>query len=330
VATPDYRHRQFLGCCRRRQEKAKGENHLKFDNLRFPSGPRFKSPLGGRFDRLFVLAFSGNRKGQSCWKCVCDCGEMCQMSMRSLTRCDSRSCGCHKVNLQGTIKGKVCSDKKKKSSSYDSVHMPTSKSFKNILGSRFGMLFVLAFAGRKGESLLWKCVCDCGNMRIVRGADLRIGKYKSCGCDGSVRKRSDKEKSAEYNAWANMRRRCGDPSNKDYHLYGGKGITVCERWVDFSNFLEDMGKKPSRSHSIDRIDSNGNYDPENCRWATAKQQARNISTNVMLDHNGETRCLSEWAEIKGILAPTLRARINSGWSIYDAIETPVGQKRVSR
>lgn len=300
-----------------------------YDNLKFPSGPRFKSPIGKRTDLLFVLAFAGNRKGHSYWMCVCDCGEMCVRSQKELNRKTTNSCGCARVNRIGT-KGVKRKAKEKPAGKYDTVKTPTNANFKSLLGKRFGRLFVLAFDGRKTERNFWKCICDCGNMRVVSSTRLGSQDVRSCGCGGEKRKRRGVEIEPEHEAWSNMRRRCGDPTNKSYRIYGEKGITVCDRWAEYKNFIEDMGRKPTPKHSIDRIDGNRNYEPGNCRWATATEQARNVSTNVLLDYKGERKCITEWAEAIGMKGATLGVRIRSGWSVEDAIETPVGEKRISK
>jgi hypothetical protein len=115
-----------------------------------------------------------------------------------------------------------------------------------------------------------------------------------------------------FSAWQNMRRRCNYPKFILFHRYGGRGIKVCERWLKFENFLEDMGVCPPK-FSLDRIDNDGNYEPGNCRWASRVQQARNSSHNVLLTVNGQTHCISEWAEIAGIGCATLRWRVKRGW-----------------
>ena len=119
----------------------------------------------------------------------------------------------------------------------------------------------------------------------------------------------------EYGVWKKMRQRCNDPNNKDYHLYGGKGIVVCERWNEFGTFLLDMGQRPSFKHSIDRIDSNGNYCPENCRWATPLEQFGNTSRIVRFTHNGKTLSIPEWSRELGINLLTMRRRQSRGYSI---------------
>ena len=134
---------------------------------------------------------------------------------------------------------------------------------------------------------------------------------------------------SEYYAWVQLRRRCTSDTHKQYERYRGRGITFCDRWETYENFLEDMGRKPTSKHSIDRIDNNGNYEPGNCRWATKKEQGRNRSTNRFLEFNGESKSIAEWAEIYGLSYETLRSRINLGWTVEDAIETASMRKKLT-
>lgn len=137
--------------------------------------------------------------------------------------------------------------------------------------------------------------------------------------------------SPEYVAWAEMIKRCENPNCKSYERYGARGITVCSRWrKDFAAFLADMGPKPSPEHSLDRRDNSGNYDPENCRWATRKEQARNRRTSRLITFNGESKTLAEWGEIRGMNPLTLRIRIHAGWSLEDALMKPLAVQRGGR
>jgi hypothetical protein len=127
---------------------------------------------------------------------------------------------------------------------------------------------------------------------------------------------------SEYLAWAAMMRRCNTPTTGNYQIYGGRGIRVCERWTVFEDFLADMGRKPSPAHSIDRIDVNGNYEPNNCRWATSTEQARNRRSNRLVILDGREMCMVEACEIRGIPANTVDLRMTRGWSFERAINTP--------
>lgn len=127
-----------------------------------------------------------------------------------------------------------------------------------------------------------------------------------------------------YNTLRHMKSRCNNPNEQWYHLYGGKGIKVCDRWCDsFWNFLEDMGEKPSPQHSIDRIDSDGDYEPSNCKWSTPTEQSRNTSRNIMITYEGKTKCLTEWVEIFKKPIGVLRRRLDKGWLLKKAFTTEV-------
>lgn len=119
-----------------------------------------------------------------------------------------------------------------------------------------------------------------------------------------------------------MLNRCRNPRTPGYERYGGRGITVCDEWSDLAHFLADMGPRPSPTHSVDRIDNDGNYEPGNCRWASKSEQQRNRSNNRLLTHNGEVRCVTEWAEVRGLTTGIIMSRLLLGWSIADTLDTP--------
>jgi hypothetical protein len=152
----------------------------------------------------------------------------------------------------------------------------------DLCGKAFARLTVVQWAGRnwKGD-LLWECLCDCGTSRVVLGRSLTSGTCKSCGCLNlevaiSSNTKHGMSRTAIYHAWVAMIERCDNPKNKAYKNYGGRGITVCERWREsVANFVADMGPRPSKRHTLDRINNDGNYEPTNCRWATWDVQSRN-------------------------------------------------------
>lgn len=131
------------------------------------------------------------------------------------------------------------------------------------------------------------------------------------------------KKTAEFRCWMNMRNRCQNPKNPCYNRYGGRGIEVCAEWDrSFVNFLSDMGRRPSPLHTLDRIDSNGNYEPGNCRWETRLVQSNNRSFARSIAHNGKTCSAAEWARITGLRAGTIIRRLNLGWSVEKTLTQP--------
>lgn len=208
---------------------------------------------------------------------------------------------------------------------------PISKKFQDLTGLVFGRLTVIGFSGKTGIQPKWYCRCECGNIVNVFSSNLKRGTSSSCGCyfdevnkeKSIVHGLSAGNKSPEYRSWVAMINRTSSKSNKCYQNYGGRGITVCDRWLDVRNFVEDMGLKPSDKHTIDRIDVNGNYCPENCRWATQKEQAVNKTTNRRLTYNGITKTMGEWENDLGFKVGTIKGRLRIGWSVDKAISEPV-------
>lgn len=205
--------------------------------------------------------------------------------------------------------------------------------FKDMSGQKFGRLTVEKYANSdESGNARWLCKCECGNTHIVERKKLLRGNTKSCGCLnkdnlklGNNRRRHGMAGTKEYRSWSKLKSRCFNEKDAKYPIYGSRGISVCDRWqVSFENFYADMGPAPTHAHSIDRIDVNGDYRPDNCRWATAKEQARNRTTALMIEYRGEIRSLVEWAEIVGIHWSTLRTRIKElNWPIEKAFNTTV-------
>ncbi len=195
----------------------------------------------------------------------------------------------------------------------------------NLIGKKFGRLVVIKrMDNNKQRQSMWLCVCDCGNEKIILGYNLKNSNTKSCGCL-QIEKvtKHGYSTSKTYNSWRHMIQRCADLNHKFYHNYGGRGITVCKKWLKFENFLEDMGEPPSAKHSIDRINNNGNYCKSNCRWATRKEQVSDMRNNLYFTYKNKTQLLIEWSEETGIPYSTLWQRIyRLGWSIEKALTTP--------
>lgn len=203
---------------------------------------------------------------------------------------------------------------------------------KDLVGQRFGRLLVKEFGGvYKNRRYHWDCICDCGNtVRVVRD-NLVNGHTQSCGCLSlELKTKHGKSKSRDYYIYHMMIQRCYNPKDSGYKWYGGRGVTVCGRWLEsFENFYEDMGKRP-KGMSLDRKDNDGNYEPSNCRWATKEEQHSNTRSNVWLNHDGERQTRTQWARDLGINQETLRYRLNQlGWSIKKALTTPVQTKNVN-
>lgn len=127
------------------------------------------------------------------------------------------------------------------------------------------------------------------------------------------------KKSPEYRAWVHMHQRCKNPKNASYQYYGGSGIKVCERWNDFASFLADVGNRPTSAHSLDRLDSSGDYTPENCKWSTPAEQSRNRRGVIKLTINGVSLCMQEWSVASGTGVKAIRYRLGKGWSHEEAV-----------
>lgn len=189
-------------------------------------------------------------------------------------------------------------------------------------GSQFGQLTVLSFCGiNKYRHKLWLCKCACGTIKNISGAALRAGTTVACGCKQG--EHHGLWKSPEYKVWDSARERCHNPNNASYKNYGGRGIQMCDEWRNsFATFIRDMGPRPSSKYSIDRIDNNGPYSPNNCRWATISQQARNTRSNRYVTIDGVCKCVSEWAFIFGLPPTLVFGRIRKGWNPEIALKTP--------
>lgn len=197
--------------------------------------------------------------------------------------------------------------------------------FIDITGKKFGRLLVIKRTNDhitpKGHHItMWECKCDCGNTKTITGHALKQGFTKSCGC---ISKKHGKTKTRLFNIWVNMRQRCYNSKIPEFHLWGGKGVAVCDEWRnDFKTFYDwAMSNGYTDELTIDRIDNNGNYEPSNCRWVTAKAQAMNLSSNHKITINGKTKTLCEWLEVAPITASTYHKRKKKGMNDKDALFT---------
>lgn len=205
--------------------------------------------------------------------------------------------------------------------------------YKNLTGIRFRRLVAIEDIGtnQKGKTM-WKCKCDCGNNKITFTSYLTGGRTKSCGClhrdvMSKIKFKHGCVKTSEYMAWKAMKGRCYNQNNSRYNTYGARGIIVCSRWLNkekgFINFLNDIGKKPSKEYTLDRRDNDGNYEPNNCRWLINTEQGKNKSNKRLLTCKGEALSLTEWAEKTGIDKKLIHRRIKLGWSEERALTQPV-------
>lgn len=265
----------------------------------------FVDRTGLKYGKLTVIEKTDKRDagGSVVWRCKCDCGNIIDVSGNALTR--QKSCGC------------------------------AGNRFDDLTGKSFGRLKVTEYVGKdeKGHTTLWKCLCSCGSEKIFRASCLKNGTTVSCGCYNieRIRERSYKHgignEDRLYRIWSGMKHRCYTSGHRSYKDYGERGIKVCDEWrYSFLNFREwALANGYSDKLSIDRIDVNGDYTPDNCRWATATEQANNTRNNVYLTYKRETHTLAEWGRISGINPLTLAARKRSGWSDEECLEIPPSQ-----
>jgi len=253
--------------------------------------PKFKDLSGQTFQNLLVIKYLGRENG---------CGHY-------LCRC--LLCGKEFAIIRGSLKKQIsCSGCAYKKKTID------------ITGLKYGKLTAISLAYKKGAFSFWKCLCDCGNEVVVMKSYLVAGHTKSCGCirRDLCSKRLLKHGATgttEYNIWKNIIARTTSTNLPCSNRYIGRGITVCDEWRhSFEQFYKDMGAKPTPKHTIDRINNDGGYSPDNCRWATYKEQNSNKSNTVHVTINGITKTTNQWSAITGVSNSVIHRRIKRGWN----------------
>lgn len=204
---------------------------------------------------------------------------------------------------------------------------------KDLTGQKFNMLKVISFAYIKDSHSFWNCVCDCGKETIVCGSRLTRGLTKSCGCliksTPHIRSKESYKHTVEkdrlYSIFMEMKRRCYNKNCRSYKHYGARGITICNEWLENPQQFRDWAFAHGyQDHlSIDRIDVNGIYEPNNCRWVSSKEQANNRRSNLKITFNGKTMTAAEWCELKGWNRHVIPERLRKGWSLEKTMTTPL-------
>jgi hypothetical protein len=258
----------------------------------------FKDLTGQKFGKLRVLEFIRIRKSKSHWKCECECGTIVIVEQYNLTKGHTKSCGClrHRYN--------------------------------DLTGQRFGRLTVLGLSEEKfgHNPIYWRCLCSCGKIVEVRGGSLTSGHTVSCGCfqkevvrNAFIIHGMSGTKIGE--TWEGIKARCYKEDNKSYKNYGGRGIYICDEWLEdppkFFTWAENSGY--IQGLRIDRIDNDGPYSPENCRWTTNAENQRNKRNNHFITYKGKTQCLAAWSRDTGIPVTTIDSRLRRGCSVEEAL-----------
>jgi hypothetical protein len=196
----------------------------------------------------------------------------------------------------------------------------------DLTGRRYGRLTVVKYLYTdNNKKPHWLCICECGVNKDIAGSSLKNGLTNSCGClrrevAAKRQTRHGMSQSVEYSTWIRMRDRCNNPNSRDYIHYGARGINVCQEWMDsFDRFFLDMGARPDDKHSLDRINNELGYGPNNCRWARQDIQVNNRGVTKRVSYMGEDRTLKEWSDITGVSYWTLRSRYDAGKSPEDIL-----------
>lgn len=208
--------------------------------------------------------------------------------------------------------------------------------FKDLTNKKLGRLTVIGRDGyAKNRGIMWKCICDCGNTTMVHGDSLNRGLTKSCGCiqkeyaTNNIKHGYSRRTGIHrtYSSWQHMLSRCINENSNNYSDYGGRGITVCDEWLDFANFLADMGECKGKL-TLDRIDVDKGYNKDNCQWATMLHQENNKRNNRLIEFNGKTLTMAQWARDVGIKSNTLFSRLKSGWTVERALTEKTKERAI--
>ena len=204
----------------------------------------------------------------------------------------------------------------------------------------FGRLTTIGPVFYTGDYRKQVCSCACGEVKVAACSALRCGYTRSCGCLDREKRRQRNTKHGQsgtptHSVWLGMLSRCSNPNVKSYKDYGGRGIKVCDRWLKpngrgFLNFLADVGERPSPGHEIDRKNNSGNYEPGNCQWITKRSQANNRRTSRWIAYGEERLTLAQWAGRTGLRPETIAARLKKGWTIEQALTTPLRRQKPSQ
>lgn len=270
--------------------------------------------IGKKFNMLTCLEYSHNVCGKGrFFKFRCDCGNEITALIGRVKNGSPKSCGClQRINIR-------------------------KATFKDLTGQKFNYLTVLEYAGRKNSRTMWKCLCECGNITIVDGNSLKSGNTKACGCHQSdgwgINKTHGMSKTRLYRIWMGIKNRCYRKSNKYYQNYGGRGIRICDEWLDSFEHFRDWAFNNGYSDelTLDRIDNDGIYCPNNCRWVDRYEQMNNMRNNHNISFNGKTLTIAEWSREIGIPSQVLMNRINNyGWSEEEALTIPILKKGMTK
>lgn len=256
---------------------------------------------GRKYGLLTVIERDRNKNGLRYWKCVCDCGKETSVSAHALIHNKTKSCGCARI-------------------------IANQHKLINLSGKKYGKLTVVKRIGTMWGAPYYECMCDCGNTTFVSAPNLRSGGTKSCGeCT-----RHNLSNTRIYRIYNGMKQRCLNPNNPDYKHYGERGVKICQEWMDdfMSFYIWSMKNGYKDELSIDRINVDGNYEPNNCRWATAKEQSNNTRSNRKVLYNGEEHTIAEWADILNLDYKTVSRRISQeGWDVERAFNTPIQEHK---